>query len=392
MINFRAVCLAVTAISLTASGSAQAAPPSGWQAVSNNDVGDVFSGPNGSTMRVASRAELEAGCSCSLPIEGQAWGEDALLEALAIMWVDVDQHQMRGTGTRTTMRGTGMNEDGDVVFAARAVGDAVHVLLARNAAGLTKSDALLSANWGTSGARSARSVATAAAQPTRPAAPRATSAKVGRYSPPANLSVAGKWPKKGQWWATQKPNDPASPRFASGQTGPKYDVTSFAGTVGAMEKYFGVKFKASPKYEKIEAWQSLDGSDFRIAFAPTDLNGVDGVAFILVKKARGSDLFQMNVFEMPRQTFVEWGGAARMIVIRGLLPSMDVFPKAERSRIARGSLSSQTAFYEAAATKFFEMKSAQTYAMTQTNLLLGMQELNYDLLFGNDIGTSVIDY
>ncbi|MEL7190324.1 MAG: hypothetical protein AAGK17_12280 [Pseudomonadota bacterium] len=376
---------------LAACSNAEAAPPDGWQAVSSNDVGDVFRGPGGATMRVASRSELEAECSCSLPVQGPGWGEEAMLEALAIMWVDVGEHQMRGSGVRTTMRGTGMNEDGDVYFAARPSGNSIHVLFAPNASGLTRSDALLSANWGGGTTRLAQ--ASVQAQPQTQRKPnQASSALVGSYAAPANLSVAGKWPKVGQWWATQKPNDPASPRFASGQTGPKYDVRSFPGAVGAIKQYFGVEFKAEPKLEKIEAWQKLDGSDFRIAFAPTDLNGVDGVAFLMIKKSRGSDLYRLNVLEMPRQTFVEWGGAARMIVIRSLLPNMEVFPKAERGRIARASLASQTAFYEAAATKYFEMKSAQTYAMTQTNLLLGMQELNYDLLFGNDIGTSVIDY
>ncbi len=395
MKNFLAASLAASAISLAASGSAEAAPPDGWRAASNNDIGAVFNGPNGATMRVASRAELEAGCSCSLPIQGQAWGEKAMLEALAIMWVDVADHQIGGGGTRATMRGTGMTETGDVSFAARAMGYRIHVLVSAGSLGAASSDGLLSANW-TGGSKTSAKVenprqSAAQTRETASTAP-ARATKIGRYDPPSDTNHPSKWAKPGKWWNVQKPGDPASPRRAFGQTGPKYNVTTFDGTVGQMESYFGVKFKSRPVFEKIEAWEALDGSDFRIAFAPTNLNGIDGVGFILVKKARGSQDFVISLLEMPRQTFIEWGGAARMIVMRGLLPNIDVFPKSERNRIARGSLNSQTAFYEAAATKYFEMKSAQTYAMTQGNLLLGMQELNYDLLFGNDIGTSVVDY
>ena len=158
-----------------------------------------------------------------------------------------------------------------------------------------------------------------------------------------------------------------------------------------MEKDIGIRFSETPQLEKIEAWQQLDGSDFRIAFVPTQFSGIEGVAFILVKQEQGSDQFSVNIFEVPRETFIEWGGAARMLVIRGLLPNIEVFPENQRQSIAMGSMKEQSDFYEAATNKFFEMQMAGLVPMSQANLLNGMRELNYDLLFDNDIGTSVVD-
>lgn len=220
-----------------------------------------------------------------------------------------------------------------------------------------------------------------------------TARKSDRYQPPTDLRQAGKaWTKKGQWWVVQNPSDPASPRFASGQTGPRYGVNNHADTIGAITKYFGVEFAKQPQITRIDEWTKLDGSDFRIAFAETRLGGRDGVAFIMIKKPQNSKVFQLNVVEMSRQTFIEWGGAARMMVLRGLVPNMAVFPRERRRLIANGSMDEQAEFYRAAASKYYELTSLQTLSVSQNNLLLGMQELNYDLLFDNDIGTSVVDF
>ncbi len=385
----------ILAIALGAA-CAEATPPSGWQPVANNDVGDVYAGPNGAIMRTATRAELQEGCSCTLDIGANGWGEDALLQALSVMWIDVADHQITGSGAEAAMRGNGMTENGEVAFALAASGDQLKVLLAPSERGLSQAKALLAADWtaGSQRAASAQTAARPAQQETRRTAAAGGKTRVapGQYQPPPSLNLSKVWTKTGQWWLVQKPGDATSPRFAVGQTGPKFDVRSHDRAIGAIEEYFKVQFTARPKLEKLESWQKLDGSDFRIAFAPTNLGGAEGVAFIMIKQPRGRDVYQMNVLEMPRQSFVEWGGAARMMVLRGLMPSMEVFPKSERDRIARGSMASQTAFYEAAADKYFQMQAARTMAMTQTNLLLGMQELNYDLLFGNDIGTSVVDY
>lgn len=239
----------------------------------------------------------------------------------------------------------------------------------------------------------AGSSAHASAEQTRNQSNSGTARQSARYRPPTDLRQAGKaWTKKGQWWVVQNPSDPTSPRFASGQTGPKYGVNNHADTIGAITKYFGVQIAKRPQITRIDEWQELDGSDFRIAFAETRLGGRDAVAFIMIKKPRNSEVFQLNVVEMSRETFIEWGGAARMMVLRGLVPNMDAFPRERRRLIANGSMIEQAEFYRAAASKYYELTSLQTLSVSQNNLLLGMQELNYDLLFDNDIGTSVVDF
>ncbi|MEL6529477.1 MAG: hypothetical protein AAGK01_01720 [Pseudomonadota bacterium] len=370
---------------------AQAAPPAGWQSVDNNDVGDVFRGPGEQTVRVASRAEIESECNCTLT---EGWSEATILQGLSVMWIDVADHSVSGVGASLSLVGEAMTETGDVSIVARGVGDRLNVLLTSATMAAAKAEQLVAADW-SNGSGRAR-VASAATQPQpkqRQRTPANTSVPPGRYTIPSSLAQAGKdWTKVGQWWAVQKPQDARSPRFASGQTGPKYGVRDHRGAVGAISKYFGVKFVGKPTLAPIAEWKKLDGSDFRIAFADTNLGGTEGVAFMLIKQPRGALTFQINVLEMPKSTFVEWGGAARMMVLRGLMPNMGVFPKERLQTIANAPMNQQAGFYQAAARKYYEIQSARTMAMSQTNLLLGMQELNYDLLFGNDIGTSVVDY
>ena len=227
-------------------------------------------------------------------------------------------------------------------------------------------------------------------------APRATDRPADRppphvdYPAPASFDDLSTWTKDG-FFFVQRPGDPTSPRAVNAITGPDFDVYDHDAAVRDLVKDSGIDFVRTPRLEPSEAWVRVDGRDLRFTFAESRLGGEPGVVFLIVSQEAGSDQFQMFGVETTRATFEAWGGAPRMMLIRDLVPSVDVFPAERRAQIARGSLASQVALYEAALDKLFLELAASRTALSQGQLLNGMMELNYDLLFDNDIGASVLD-
>ncbi len=191
-------------------------------------------------------------------------------------------------------------------------------------------------------------------------------------------------------WRILAPGDPYSPRALYADTGPDFDVYSFDGVLQDVQKDVDVDFKFTPDFEKLEAWTAFDGSDTRVLLAPTNFAGTDGVFFMLVSKKQDSDTYGIIALETTESTFRDWGGIARMLVLRDVIPSLEVIPAEERARLAGVPLDRQLPFYEAALDALFEGLSAQAMMMTQGQVLQTMQQLNYDMLLGKDFSTPVV--
>jgi hypothetical protein len=147
----------------------------------------------------------------------------------------------------------------------------------------------------------------------------------------------------------------------------------------------GLAPTSAPRFETFEAWRQFDGTDLRVALAETRLGGAPGVAFLVLsrqKKDRGQ--FRVWAAETPRDTFRAWGGIARMMVLHGDLPSVDVVPAGRRAQIADAPFHQQVAFHEATVDRVYAQGAAQLMA-SQLAVTQQMTQLNYNLLFGKPI-------
>jgi hypothetical protein len=206
---------------------------------------------------------------------------------------------------------------------------------------------------------------------------------------PADQSALDRWSKRSNLTRAMVRNDPSSPVWHKGNTGPKYNVTSHLQAVRNLAKYTGTVFAGAVTMERLDPWTRFDGRDARIALAPTRIGGKPGTLFALVVQPRGSDGYAIWALDMPTQTYREWGGAVRMMALRDVIDSATIFPADMRRQIAQQTHREQLAFYEAALAKLYTRLSAR-YAMSRSQQILRMQELNYDLLFGGDISSPFI--
>ncbi|MBX7482850.1 hypothetical protein [Qipengyuania qiaonensis] len=210
------------------------------------------------------------------------------------------------------------------------------------------------------------------------------------YSPPPTIDAMVEWTRQGELSRRMNPDDPASPHFISAVTGPRYDVYDHDTAIGNVIELSEMDVVGSLDLEPLDAWREWDGRDMRIGFVETRFGGGEGVAFVLVNSLADSDQFDVYVIETTRHTFEEWGGAARTMQLRGLIPTMESIPEEHRRAIATASLDRQTALYEAALNEFYKQGLASLMAMTQAQALNRMRELNYDLLLGGDITSPLI--
>ena len=211
-------------------------------------------------------------------------------------------------------------------------------------------------------------------------------ARKGRYPPLSNKQEYLAWPAAGAW-LVQVPNDPDSPRYA------RIDVTGAdvepAAALRKLVQSAQLQRKDTQPFEKLESYASLDGRDARILLTSTRMNQGDGVAFAFYGRGAGSSKASLFVLEMREKTYRQWGGVAAMLRMRGVIDDIDVFPAAQRQRIANASLPRQIDFYEAVLDKFYVTQSL-ALMMTRARTTAMMMELNYDLLFGDDISSPFI--
>ena len=222
---------------------------------------------------------------------------------------------------------------------------------------------------------------TAALQAQREALYRASGARKGNYPAPSKKGEMLVWPEEGPW-RVQVQGDKASPRVATREYGGAQATPRAALKTFTTET--GLNRRDKAKFEPLESYQKLDGRDFQIMLTETRMHGQTAIAFVMFAQSKGKDTASLRVLEMPAKTYIKWGGVAGMMTLRGVVPSPEVFPKAERDRIARSPLPEQTALYEAVLDKYY-MENALALMATQAKTLEMMTELNYDLLFGNDI-------
>jgi hypothetical protein len=174
-------------------------------------------------------------------------------------------------------------------------------------------------------------------------------------------------------------------------TGPQFAVSDHDGAVRDFVKDTGVAFVRAPRLEVLEAMKTVTGADTRAAFAETTLNGKPAVLFIYINQQQGSKEFGITAVEMPRETFAAWGAAARFTLFSGFVPSVDAFPEKTRTYLKTASMDQQIAFYEAVQDKYAEIQMANLMMSSQAQLLNGMRQLNYDMLFDKDFSTSAVE-
>jgi len=205
-------------------------------------------------------------------------------------------------------------------------------------------------------------------------------ARPGYYPAPSQNEVFLAWPVSKIWGVgVQVPGDLSSPRVATRtyDSGPSQALREF-------KRDTGLKVKGTSTFTPLEAYKNLDGRDVQILLTETELNGQAGIAFVFYARGKKSAQGSLRVIEMPAITYADWGGVASMLTMRGVVQNVDVFPKQQRRRIARDSLKEQTALYVAILDKFYQ-ENTLAMMMTQAQTTAMMTELNYDLLFGNDI-------
>lgn len=223
---------------------------------------------------------------------------------------------------------------------------------------------------------------------------RATS-RAAQYLPPETVAQMDRWPSSGKLTKALRPNDPLSPRYYLVQTGPKYGVYNFETAIQKLPTVSNLKLKGRPVVEKLEAWETYDGSSAAIVIQQTQMENQDGVIVLfmtnlfMTKKKGQNDIIYLG-YEVTEDTYLAWGGITRMMKLRRVIPSIDAFPKAMRDRISRAPFKQQTKLYEAGLNKVLENGAASMYAMSQAQTLMRMQELNYDLLLGGDITSPMI--
>jgi hypothetical protein len=177
-----------------------------------------------------------------------------------------------------------------------------------------------------------------------------------------------------------------APRGYRAESGPKYGYTTFDGALKHLAKNAKIEITGQTVMRDLDAWKSWDGRTAKIVMAPTRLGREAGVLVLFLSQRQDSEDYSMLGYEVTETDFLAWGGITRMLKMRGVVPSIDAFPKETRVRIARSPFKQQADLYNEALNKQFSvLAKGLMQSMTQRQALLRMQELNYDLILGGDI-------
>lgn len=238
------------------------------------------------------------------------------------------------------------------------------------------------------GTTSSATVAKRLAQTSASSIPQKRSTK--SYRAPESVAEMDRWASIGTLTKSQNPKDPLAPRYYLVQTGPKYGVTDFASAIEALPSASPLKLRGRPTIEVLDAWKSYDGSKAGLVMQQTEIQWQPGVIVLFMTQKKGQRDIIYFGYEVTEATFLNWGGITRMMKLRKVIPSMDAFPQSKRRQIARAPFKQQTELYEAGLNKVLENGAAAMFAMSQSQSLMRMQELNYDLLLGGDITSPMI--
>jgi len=225
--------------------------------------------------------------------------------------------------------------------------------------------------------------------PRTQAGPATPLTSTGRFAPPATDQEVLGWHRDGIVYALA-PGDVDAPRGFNAVSGPKWGYDSFEGALSHLVKNADITPRAAPAMRTLDAWTAWDGRTTKLVVQPTRLAGKDAMLVLLIIQKREQTDFTMFGYEATEADYRAWGGIARMMQMRGIIPGTDVFPAAERDRILAATPAQQVELYNAALNKQFNALAAGMVASMQAQTVLRMQELNYDLLFGGDITSPMI--
>jgi hypothetical protein len=179
-------------------------------------------------------------------------------------------------------------------------------------------------------------------------------------------------------------DDPASPRVVQVTVADAQNMSFDEAIRRALNKEEVIDF-AYPTPEQLEVSTELVGGKEFITIGTSTRGGHPATLVIIAyenPKTNGAKIIKF--YETPTPIYESWGGIAAIMMGQGVIDDVTVFPEDKRQEIATASPRQQTSLFEAAYTQIM-MAYAQGIMMTQANTTLQMMELNYDLLFDNDI-------
>ena len=213
-------------------------------------------------------------------------------------------------------------------------------------------------------------------------------AQVSKFSVPETVEEIRSWPKVSgregkdyDVYRSPRESDPAAPFGMVFQTGPKYGVTTFGGAIKAIGKTSKIDLIGKPEYVYVQAYQSWFGRQQNIVLQRTRRDGRKGVLVALLTSDQ-TDYRNINVigWEISEDQFIESEGVLRMLKIRA--PKYyAAIPPDVRKKIAKAPFKNQVATYN------YVMAQVMSNGLSN---LMRLQELQYDVLLGDDISSPFI--
>lgn len=175
-------------------------------------------------------------------------------------------------------------------------------------------------------------------------------------------------------------NDPRAPRI-------DVDFIEAASPQAALRRALQRNEVRNPRHEPLEPLEvvpQVTGGEVHVSAGRSRLGGADAALFVLVERTADQSDWKVFVFQAPEETWRDWGGVGRMLLITGVIEEIEAIPAERRDAIARLEPAQQVVLYEAAYTQLM-LALLRGTLMSQAQTTMMMQELNYDLLFGDDI-------
>ena len=215
-----------------------------------------------------------------------------------------------------------------------------------------------------------------------------TEAQSIEFSAPETLEEIRSWPKisgrEGKdydVYRSPRESDASAPIGMVFQTGPKYGVETFGGAVKAIGKTSKIQLIGKPEYVYVRAYQTWFGRQQNIVLQRTRRDGRKGVLVALLTSDQ-SDHRNINVigWEVSEDQFIASDGVLRMLKIRA--PKYySAIPPNVRQKIAQAPFKNQVATYN------YVMDQVMSNGLSN---LMRLQELQYDVLLGDDITSPFI--
>jgi len=214
-------------------------------------------------------------------------------------------------------------------------------------------------------------------------------------SPPIPTEIGGElWTGENEWQGWYKttkgvwkinPNDRASPRIHVG-TVLAQNAPSFEQSVRYLLKELNVNNARAEALEEIDVAVQLFGKRQFITAGSSVLAGQEAKFFVVITQIEGSLDLSYVFMEAPSEIFSVWGGSAVMLITTGIHDDASLRNPELLKAVGNATPKEQMNFFE----QVYSLKAQQLFmgiVSTQAQTLLGMQELNFDLLFGDDMAT-----